>query len=349
MATGCTQHSSGSAPDGKNPAPAAFPVKIIVVQEQMVPESSDYLAMLRSRNSSALQPQVEGAIIRILVHSGDRVNPGASILEIDPLKQEAAVNNQEATHNSKIATLELNRVELERRKKLYAAGVISRSELDTADAAFNASKADSDALEAGLREQKVQLRYYTVRAPTSGTIGDIPVHVGDRVTTQTLLTTLDRGGELEAYINIPAEKGRDLRTGAAVDILDGEGQAVLHSHVTFISPQVDSGTQTLLLKAPVADHGGRFRNDQSVGARIIWREHKAALIPVTAVSRLSGKIFAFVAESQGQQTVARQRIIQVGDLRGNEYVALDGIKPGDRLITSGIQLLVDGMPIIPQP
>jgi RND family efflux transporter MFP subunit len=345
MAIGCTQRSAGNASNG---GPSAFPVKVIVIHEQMVPESTDYLAMLRSRNSAALQPQVEGAITRIFVHSGDRVNEGASILEIDPLKQEAAVINQEATRNSKLATLELNRAELERRRKLYQAGVISKTDLDTAEATFNASKADSEALEAGLREQKVQLRYYTVKAPTSGTIGDVPVHVGDRVTVQTLLTTLDRGGELEAYINIPAEKARDLRGGPAVDILDGEGQAVQRSRVTFISPQVDSATQTLLLKAPVANAGGRFRNDQSVHARVIWRERKAALIPVTAVSRQSGKIFAFVAESQGQQTFARQRIIQVGDLNGNEYVVLDGIKPGDRLITSGIQLLVDGMPVIPQ-
>ena len=194
----------------------------------------------------------------------------------------------------------------------------------------------------------MQLRYYTVKAPTPGIIGDIPVHVGDRVTTQTMLTTLDRGGELEAYINVPAEKSRDLRAGPSVDILDGEGKAVQRSRVTFISPQVDSSTQTLLLKATVANADGRFRNDQSVHARVIWRERKAALIPVTAVSRLSGKMFAFVAETQGQQTFARQRVIQVGDLNGNDYVVLDGIKPGDRLIISGIQLLVDGMPIIPQ-
>ncbi|MBZ5522716.1 MAG: efflux RND transporter periplasmic adaptor subunit [Acidobacteriia bacterium] len=346
MTAGCSQPSAGRGQAGGGAQ--AFPVKVIVVQEQMVPESTDYLATLRSRNSSALQPQVEGEITRIFVHSGDRVAAGAPILEIDPLKQQAAVNNQEATRNSKLATLELNRVELERRKKLYAAGVISKSDLDTAEAAFNASKADAEALEAGLSEQRVQLRYYTVKAPTPGIIGDIPVHVGDRVTTQTMLTTLDRGGELEAYINVPAEKSRDLRAGPSVDILDGEGKAVQRSRVTFISPQVDSSTQTLLLKATVANADGRFRNDQSVHARVIWRERKAALIPVTAVSRLSGKMFAFVAETQGQQTFARQRVIQVGDLNGNDYVVLDGIKPGDRLIISGIQLLVDGMPIIPQ-
>lgn len=323
-------------------------MKIVVVQEQLVPESTDYLATLRSRNSSVLQPQVEGEIKRIFVRSGDKVEAGAAILEIDPLKQQAMVENQEAARASKLATLELNRVEFERRKKLFDAGVISKADLDTADAAYRASKADADALEASLREQRVQLRYYTVKAPTAGIIGDIPVRVGDRVSTQTVLTTLDRGGELEAYIYVPAEKSRNVRVGMSVEILNSDGKAVQRSRISFVSPQVESGTQTLLIKAPVASSNGLFRNDQSVHTRVIWSERKAALVPVTAVSRLSGKIFAFVAEGQGGKLVARQRLIQVGDLTGNDYIVLDGIKPGDRLIVSGIQLLADGMPVVPQ-
>jgi multidrug efflux pump subunit AcrA (membrane-fusion protein) len=59
-------------------------------------------------------------------------------------------------------------------------------------------------------------------------------------------------------------------------------------------------------------------------------------------------MFAFVAEEQGGKAVARQRMIQVGDVIGNDYVVLDGIHPGDRVITSGVQMLVDGMPVIPQ-
>jgi RND family efflux transporter MFP subunit len=330
------------------PGPRAFPVKVVTVQAQLVPDSTDYLATLKSRTASALQPQVEGQVTKIYVHSGQKVEAGAPILEIDPLKQQATVSNQEANYKSKQATLELNRLELERRKKLFAAGVISRAELDQAQSAYDTARADVDALQASIREQRVQLHYYTVNAPTSGMIGDIPIHVGDRITTQTLVTTLDRGGSLEAYVYIPAEKSASVRMGMPIDILDESGKTMLRTRVDFISPHVDTGTQTLLLKTTMPNAVQGLRNDQQVHARIIWSEQKLPVIPVTAVSRLSGKIFAFVAEGQGQQAVAHQKVIRVGDLVGNDYVVLEGIKPGERLIVSNIQLLADGMPVIPQ-
>jgi multidrug efflux pump subunit AcrA (membrane-fusion protein) len=92
----------------------------------------------------------------------------------------------------------------------------------------------------------------------------------------------------------------------------------------------------------------RFRNAQQVHARVIWSERQMPVIPVTAVSRLSGKLFAFVAEGEGQKAVARQRVIEVGDLVGNNYSVLQGIKPGDKIIVSNVQMLADGMPVIPQ-
>src|SRR5215510_6513467 len=248
MVAGCNRQTTNASAAGR---PPAFPVKVITVQAQLVPDSTEYLATLRSRNASALQPQVEGEVIRISVHSGEQVSAGAPILEIDPRKQEATVSSQEAAYKSKLATMEFNRVELERRKKLYAAGVISKADLDTAQTAYDASKADAEALAASIREQKEQLRYYTVRAPMAGTIGDIPVHVGDRVATTTVLTTLDRGGDIEAYMYVPAEKARAVRTNMPVEIMDDAGKSRLRTTVFFVSPQVDTVSQTLLLKAKV--------------------------------------------------------------------------------------------------
>src|SRR5258708_18185929 len=99
LAAGC------SAPKASGPqGPQAFPVKFVVAQSQLVPDFTQYLATLWSRNSSVLQPQVEGDITKIFVRPGERVEAGAPILEIDPHRQEAAVNNQEATYRSKQAT-----------------------------------------------------------------------------------------------------------------------------------------------------------------------------------------------------------------------------------------------------
>ena len=342
--TACGNNASANKPAG----PQAFPVKVITAQTQNVPFSTDYLATLRSRTSSVLQPQVEGDITRIFVHSGERVQAGTPILEIDPRKQQAAVSNQEAALKAAQATLQQAAIDLNRKKQLYAAGVIAKADLDTSQNAYDAAKANVEALEAAAHEQRVQLRYYTVNAPTDGIVGDIPVRVGDHVTNQTQLTTLDRGSELEAYIYVPSEKATAVRMGMPVDLMDENGKPVLRTKLSFISPRVDTDSQTLLVKAQVPNSELKFRNAQQVHARVVWSERPAPVIPVTAVSRLSGKMFAFVAEGDGQKSVARQRTIEVGDLVGNDYVVLDGIKPGDKVITTSVQMLVDGMPVIPQ-
>ena len=339
---GCGSGSKAAAPAG----PQAFPVKVITAQSQLVPFSTDYLATLKSRNAATLQPLVEGDITKIFVASGQRVAAGAPVLEIDPTKQQATLNNQEAGLKSKQAVMEQASVDLDRKKKLFAAGVVAKADLDQAQNTYNAAKADAEALQASIREQQVQLRYYTVHAPSEGIVGDIPVHIGDHVAATTILTTIDSGGSLEAYISVPAEKASALRMGMPVDIVDDEGKP-LRTRITFISPHVDTDSQTLLVKTQLPQDK-RFRNAQQVHARVVWSERNAPVIPVTAVSRLSGKMFAFVAEGQGQQAVAKQRVIQVGDLIGNDYVVLDGIKPGDKIIVTSVQMLADGMPVMPQ-
>jgi RND family efflux transporter MFP subunit len=343
LLAGCGHDPQAAGPSG----PPAMPVKIQTAMMQRVGDFTEYLATLRSRNSSILQPQVDGQITRIFVKSGDHVSAGTPILEIDPLKQEATVRSQESTRQSKQAALEYARSELDRRKKLAAEGVISRQDLEQAQTAYDSAKADLEATEASVREQKEQLRYYTVRAPAAGIVGDIPVRVGDRVSPTTVLTTLDRGGELEAYVSVPAEKSSAVHMGQTVEIVAEDGKPPVRTKVTFVSPRVDPDNQLLLIKALVPNQEHRFRNDQVVHARAQWKENELPVIPVTAVSRMGGQIFAFVAEGQPGKMVARQRSIHVGDMVGNDYAVLDGIKPGDRVIVSGVQMLADGVPVQP--
>src|SRR3954451_14180400 len=321
----------------------ALPVKTIKAQAQSVGQFTEYVSNLKARNSSVLQPEVEGQITRIMVASGDRVEAGTPILEIDPRKQQATVHSQEATLNSRRANLELARKELDRNRQLAAAGVISKQALDQAQSVYDAAVADANALEANVREQSVQLHYYQVKAPSTGIIGDIPVRVGDRVATTTLLTTLDKGGELEAYVYIPAERASTVKLGTPVQIVDDTGKELANTKISFVSPRVDPQTQLLLVKADVPNADHSFRNDQLVHVRVVYQQIDKPLIPITAVSRLAGQTFAFVAEGDGKQTVAKQKPVRLGEIIGNNYVILQGIKPGEQIITSGVQMLADGM------
>src|SRR5207249_59954 len=97
-----------------------------------------------------------------------------------------------------------------------------------------ARSAALEALDANVREQTVQLRYFTVTAPTSGIVGDIPVHEGDRATTSTVLTTVDQPGNLELYINVPVERSADLALGKRVQILDTNGNPQAEGKLTFV-------------------------------------------------------------------------------------------------------------------
>jgi multidrug efflux pump subunit AcrA (membrane-fusion protein) len=108
---------------------------------------------------------------------------------------------------------------------------------------------------------------------------------------------------------------------------------------------MDPQSQLLLVKAAVPNSNGRFKNEQEVHARVYFRQLNAPTIPVTAVSRLGSQAFAFVVESQDGKEVARQRPIQLGQLVGNDYIVLEGIKPGDRIVVSDTQTLADGVPV----
>jgi RND family efflux transporter MFP subunit len=344
VSSGCSRKAASA----DAPAPA-MPVKFVVAQAASVPDTTEYLAQLRSRHSATINPQVEGQVTRIFVVSGDSVKTGQPIMQIDPLKQEATVGSQEATRASKEATVRLAQIQYERAEKLYAAGVNSKQDLDTAKTALDTAKSDLDSLDAQVREQRVQLHYYQVTSPMNGTVGDVPVRVGDRVTVSSVLTTVDQPGDLEAYINIPVERSRDLKLGLAVDLLDTTGNVLAKSQITFLSPQVNADTQSILAKAAVDNHKGQLRTAEVTRARVTWNRHEGPVVPVIAVTRINGQYFAFVAVDEGKGPIARQRLIHVGQVLGNDYAVLDGVKPGDRLIVSGAQALSDGTPVVEAP
>jgi RND family efflux transporter MFP subunit len=242
------------------------------------------------------------------------------------------------------------RQQLERAKKLVDVGAMSQQEFDQATTAARSAEAQLQAVDEQIRQQRAELAYYQVVAPTSGLVGDVPVRVGDRVTKATELTTVDDNSGLEIYINVPVQQAPRLRTGLVVRLVDQSGNVIASERINFVSASVDESTQTVLAKAPLAQRQGTFRSEQFVRAQIVWSNEPALVVPATAVTRVSGKTFVYVAEPADKGAlVARQRGVTLGPIVGQTYIVRDGLKAGERVIVSGIQTIGDGMPVQPLP
>ena len=330
-----------------------MPVRTVTVSLAPVPQSSEYVATIKSRRSTTLMPQVSGLLTKILVRSGDHVKAGQLLMEIDPRLQMATVASARATERQKKAVDDYNAVEIERQRKLFEAGVTSRDAYDQAQQSFGNTKADYQSAVELRKAQEEQLAYYSIRAPFDGVVGDIPVHVGDFASPMsspaTVLTTVDEGKDLEAYIYVPTERAGQVRLGLDVELMDNDGKVLDKTKIDFLSPQVESTLQGILVKAPVRASPELLRQAQMIKARVIWSTTPMAVIPVLAVTRQGGQSFVYVAQGQGGHFTARQTSVTLGDTVGNNYSVTSGLNVGDRVVISSTQFLVNGMPVMPLP
>jgi RND family efflux transporter MFP subunit len=335
------------------PAPGAAPalpptdVKTLTLEAKPIPQSSEFVATIRSLRSITVQPQVEGIVREMFVTAGDRVRAGQALVQIDPDRQQATVSAVESQRAAREADLAYAKQQLSRMQKLYEAGAVSLADFELAQSTHKNAEAQLAAVQSQIRENQVQLQYYRVVAPTEGIVGEIPIRRGDRVTTSTTITTIDQAEGMEAYVNVPLERASDLREGLTVELLDSNGGVITSHPVTFIAPRADDATQSVLVKATLRPAPPGLRVMQYVRARIIWSNEPSLAVPVVAVNRLAGQHFVFVAEKGESGFVARQKAVTVGTIVGNDYVVQRGLSAGDRVIVSNVQKIGDGSPVNP--
>lgn len=272
------------------------------------------------------------------------------------------------------AAAEFAREQHERNLRLLAEGAISQAQADQssrdlrqAEAALAAQQEQIRAQEAAIlraerevqqaqaeaERQQVQLQFFQVTAPFAGIVGDVLVRQGDYVTPQTVLTTLTQTQALELNLNIPLQRAPQLRIGTPVQILDSRGEVIGSSQISFIAPEANAATQSVLAKALLENPAGQLRSAQFVRTRVIWEERPALLVPVTAVARLGAQTFVYTvqtteppAEGMPPGAMAVQRPVQLGSIYGNSYEVLEGLEANEPIVLSGLQKIRDGAPIV---
>jgi RND family efflux transporter MFP subunit len=323
-----------------------MPVEIVTLAARPVEQSSEFVATLKSRRSTTIQPQVEGFVTRVAVRSGQEVRRGDVLFEIDSAPEQAALSSMQSMRPMRESDVEFARQQVARNKTLLEAGAISQREVEQFEAQLRAAEAQLKALDEQLKQQRSQLNYYRVTAPSAGTVGDVPVNAGDRVTRSTVMTTVNENDVLELYINVPVQQAPNLKPGLDVRLVDDRGQVLATNKISFVSPTVDTATQSVLAKAQLVEGRGQFRADQFVRARVVWTTAPGLTVPVTGVTRVNAQYFVFVAEKDANGMVAKQKPVQLGEIIGNEYVVQSGLQPGEQLIVGGLQKIRDGAPVM---
>ncbi len=297
------------------------------------------------------------------------VEIGAASVESDLSTAKATLASLESALIGKKANVQYNETQLSRYTNLRKEGAVSSSDLDLWRNNCSTAQADRDAtlqqieaqkmtiqkfernhrqMLANLDAQKEQLRYFEITAPFAGEIGDVPVKVGDHVSSASQLTSLTENHPLEAYIDVPAEKAGEIKKGQQVALTSSDGAQYGNSQVIFIAPVVDSNSQTVLVKALYPNTKSELRAAQTVRAQIVWHQKDGISVPTQAVRQAAGKFFVFVAEKGGAASnlVAKQTEIEVYGIEGSDYQVKSGLKPNDHIVLTGIQRLFDGAPIV---
>ncbi len=349
LATGCHGEAPPAAQYG------AMPVKVAKLALESVADEDEYLASLTSRHSVTLYSQVTGVVQAIGAKPGAEVKAGALLVQIDPAQQASTLRSLQASLETRKANLAYAVQNDESSKGLVKSGLLSELDYDQRHSQRLSAAADLKTAEAQVEAQSDLLRYYRITAPTDGVVGDVPVKVGDYVTPQTRLTSVDQDNLIEAYVYIPVERVRRITAETTIALVDDDGKVVCDEKPSFVSPQVNVDTQTVLVKA-ICKNEGALRAAQVLKARLVWAKHQSLTVPTTAVTRQAGQYFVYLFTSAAAGGAggaggaaatppgesAHQVPIKVGAIQGNAFVVTSGLTAGDEVIVSGIQKLHDG-------
>jgi len=275
-----------------------------------------------------------------------------------------------ASEQAARSNVEFNQTEFNRFSKLTAEGATTRQNLDSISnnlrnaksdlgqvkaqilaqrANINSAERRIDQSVANVNQQRLQLDFYTVNAPFAGAVGDIPIKIGDLVSNTTALATITQNEVLEVQVAVPVENAPRLKMGMTMQVIDDKDQPLSNGRVSFISPNITAQNQSILVKATFNNDRKQLRANQFVRARLIWDTRSGVLVPTTAISRLGGQDFVFVAENKGKdgQLVATQKPIRLGRITGNKQEVISGLEANERIVVSGILQLQNGAAIAP--
>lgn len=292
-----------------------------------------------------ISSEVPGVVKKIGFDSGAIVKKGDVLVVLDSRVERAQLASAQVRRDLALTNVK-------RARALGAAGAESQAQLDADENSLAQATAELEVLRA-------QIARKTIRAPFSGRLGIRAVNLGQYLNPGTALTTLDAVGNAYVDFELPQQHQQEVATGLPVRVsVEGVPELAAQGTITAISPNVDPGTRTLALRAAVEHEEAELQPGMFVRVEVVLPEQrKVVAVPLTAVvyAPYGDSVFVIeeplpdapVSESPNGEPVlrARQQFVRLGQRRGDFVAVLDGVQPGDVLVSAGAFKLRNNSPV----
>lgn len=341
------EQGSGLATEAAAAKAAISEVEVMPLQPQQIPRQLSLPARVSALRLAEVRPQVGGILARQYFQEGKSVQAGELLYQIEDQTYRLKLEQAQAELAIEQASLLHVAAQLQRAQKLWEARMVTRQELDLAQANHHQVLAKVTAREAQLKAAKLDLQRTQIRAPISGRIGRSLVSEGSLVAADQV-NALARIQQLEqVYIDIQQasqhylkwqQQGAGNLAATQVQITLDSGQPYPHrGQLVFSDNQIDSETSALLLRARLANPNGLLLPGMSVQATLsLPVAEPAFLIPQNAV-QYTPRNQAYVWIVKNKQV--QQRLIQPEQTSGSDWLVRQGLQSGEQLVVSGFARL----------
>ena len=320
----------GAGQQGGSPPP--LPVEVVVARADTVVDAIIATGQIEAVQSIELRPEVEGRIAAILVREGTVVAAGTPLFKVDDAELRAEVARAEAERD-------LARQSLTRTRDLLEQKASSQSELERAEATARSTEAQHALL-------KVRLDRTTVRAPFAGVVGQRFVSLGDYVTSDNRLASVQTVSPQRAVFQVPERYADRLEVGQQVSfrVASIPGKEFT-GRVDFVDPTVQLPGRTITVKAEVPNRARELQAGMFIEVRLATAVRPSAvIIAEDAVLPLQGATFVWVA-ADGK---AVRRQVELGVRTPGFVEARSGVEAGEQIVVAGQERLSEGAPVAPR-
>ena len=315
------------------PPPEA--VTSIVAKQEHWPATMSVIGTMEAVQGVTVSADLPGVVAKINFQSGQFVNKGDVLVELDTRQEVSQLAALEAQRD-------LAKINYDRSQELNKQGVISRQEYDRAIA-------DHKQTEANVAETQATIERKTIRAPFSGVLGIRKVNLGQYLAAGAAIVPLQSLNPIYVDFGVPQQESAKVRVGSTLQVVSEDlGGRQFNGRVTALDSLVDQTTRNFQVQATLPNPDGKLKPGMFVQVQFgVGTARDVVTLPASAISYApygdSVFVISEMKDPKGQTYKGvRQQFVKIDGSRGDQVAVVSGINPGDEVVTSGVFKLRNG-------